>query len=254
MDSRHLTGNLIQLFNGYTAALGDSFIFHFGGVKPAIVSRDPVVMQHVLKTNYENYRKSEIQTKRMRHFLGPGLLTLHGEPWHTQRRLIHQGGFSTAKLAGMASMMHQSLIESLERFDRRARLGPVDIYSEMMNITFRMVSRSLFSASIRDDDVDYISHTISTVQEFMLRQVLQPYLDPWFTVSGELRRHERMRDRCDQIVLEYVRQRRMNPGQFDDLLQTLMQVVYSDTGKGMSDEHIMHESLQLLVAGHETSV
>jgi cytochrome P450 len=253
MDSRHKAGNLVELFNSYTASLGNSFVFHFGGLKPAIVSTDPVVLEHVLKANAENYQKSELQMKRMRHFLGPGLLTFHGEQWRKQRRLIHQGGFSTTKLAGMVAMMHQSLAESLERFDRRVQNGPVDIYSEMMNITFRMVSRSLFSASIKDDDVDYISETILIVQEFMLRQVVQPYLDPWFIISGELRKHERMRDRVDQIVLDYVRQRRMNPGQFDDLLQTLMDVVYSETGEGMSDESIMHESLQLLVAGHETS-
>jgi cytochrome P450 len=216
------------------------------------VSSDPVVMQHVLKTNYENYQKSEIQMRRMRHFLGPGLLTFHGEQWQTQRRLI-QHGFSPSKLESISGLMQHCLSESIERFDELVRVGAVDIYPEMMRMTFRMVSRSLFSASIRDEDVEYISRTISACQEFMVRQIVQPYLDPWFAMSGELRKHEEMRDRGDGIILDYVRQRRRNPEQFDDVLQILLDAVYSDSGRGMTDESILHESMQLLVAGHETS-
>jgi len=253
IDSRHMANNLIHVFNKYTATLGDTFLFHFGGVKTAIVSSDPAVMQHVLKTNYENYRKSPIQTKRMRHFIGPGLLTLHGQEWHTQRRLIHRGGFSATRLASMAATMQSSVDDSLEHFDGRARNGAVDIYPEIMQMTFRMVSRSLFSASIKDEDIDYLSRSISAVQAFLVRQVVQPYLDPWFAISGELGRHDAMRDRCYEIVRELIRERRRQPERHDDLLQALMDVVYGDTGKGMSDESIMHESLQLLVAGHETS-
>jgi cytochrome P450 len=60
-----------------------------------------------------------------------------------------------------------------------------------------------------------------------------------------------MRTRADAILLEYIRKRRNEPPG-NDLLQTLMDARYSD-GKGMSDELILSESMQLLVAGHETS-
>jgi len=60
-----------------------------------------------------------------------------------------------------------------------------------------------------------------------------------------------MRARADAILLEYIRKRRNEPPGHD-LLQTLMDARYSD-GEGMSDELILSESMQLLVAGHETS-
>jgi cytochrome P450 len=85
----------------------------------------------------------------------------------------------------------------------------------------------------------------------MVRQTIQPYLNPWFAVSGELRRHEEMRARADGILLDYIRRRRQEaPGR--DLLQILMDARYSD-GEGMSDQLVLSESMQLLVAGHETS-
>ncbi len=250
MDSRAMARNPVRVLSKYTELYGDTFRFYFGGVREAIVTTNPAVIQHVLKTNAENYHKSEIQVKRMGHFLGKGLLTTHGEAWRTQRRLI-QKGFDRKQLEILSSIMQDSLADSLREFDRQARNGPVDIYPHLMKMTFGMVGRSLFGAKLKDEDIDLISHTIMTVQGFMVRQTIQPYLNPWFAISGELRRHEEMRARADSILRDYIKRRRQEaPGH--DLLQILMDARYSD-GHGMSDDLVLSESMQLLVAGHETS-
>src|ERR1700720_198993 len=249
-DSRAMSRNPVQVLSRYNEIFGDTFRLYLGGLKEAIVTIDPAVIQHVLKTNAENYQKSEIQVKRMGHFLGKGLLTTHGEAWRTQRRLI-QKGFDRKQLDALSSIMQDSLTESLRDFDRQISAGPVDIYPQINKISFAMGPRSLFGARLKDDDIDLVSHTICTVQEFIVRQTLQPYLNPWFAASGELRKHEEMRVRADSILMAYIKQRRnQEPGH--DLLQTLMDARYSD-GEGMSDELVLSESMQLLVAGHETS-
>lgn len=250
LDSRAMAHNPVQVLTKYIALHGNTFRFYFGGIKEAIVTIDPVVIQHVLKTNSENYHKSEIQKKRMGHFLGKGLLTTEGEPWKTQRRLI-QTGFERKQLEVLSSIMQDSLADSLKEFDREAKIGPVDIYPLMMKITFAMVGKSLFGARLKEQDIELISLAISTVQEFMVRQTIQPYLNPWFAVSGELRKHEEMRSRAFGVLIDYIQQRRKEaPGH--DLLQILMDARYSD-GHGMSDDLVLSESMQLLVAGHETS-
>jgi cytochrome P450 len=250
LDSRAMAHNPVRVLTKYTALHGSTFRFYFGGVKEAIVTTDPVVIQHVLKTNSENYHKSEIQKKRMGHFLGKGLLTTEGEAWRTQRRLI-QSGFERKQLEVLSSIMQDSLADSLRDFDRQARMGPLDIYPLMMKITFAMVGKSLFGARLKEEDIDLISLAISTVQEFMVRQTIQPYLNPWFAVSGELSRHWDMRNRAFGVLREYLERRRKEaPGH--DLLQILMDARYSD-GHGMSDDLVLSESMQLLVAGHETS-
>jgi cytochrome P450 len=242
--------NPVRVLTKYIELHGDTFRFYFGGVKEAIVTINPIVIQRVLKTNSENYYKSEIQKKRMGHFLGKGLLTTEAEAWKTQRRLI-QTGFERKQLEVLSSIMQDSLADSLRDFDRQSRTGPVDIYPLMMKITFGMVARSLFGARLKEEDIDVISHAISTVQEFMVRQTIQPYLNPWFAVSGELRRHWDLRNRAFGILRDYIQRRRHEtPGH--DLLQILLEARYSD-GHGMSDELIVSESMQLLVAGHETS-
>ena len=245
-----MAANPVQVLSKYTELFGDTFRFYLGGIKEAIVTTNPAVIQHVLKTNAENYQKSEIQVKRMGHFLGKGLLTTHGEAWKTQRRLI-QKGFAPKQLEALTAIMQDSLAESLRDFDQQIHTGPVDIYPQLMKMTFAMVARSLFGAKLKDEDIDVVSNTICTVQEFIVRQTIQPYLNPWFEVTGELRKHEKMRARADGILMEYIKARRQQePG--NDLLQTLMDARYSD-GEGMSDEMVLSESMQLLVAGHETS-
>lgn len=245
-----MAANPVRVLSTYNELHGDTFRFYVGGIKEAIVTTDPAVIQHVLKTNADNYQKSEIQVKRMGHFLGKGLLTTHGEAWRTQRRLI-QKGFDRKQLEALSEIMQDSLSESLREFDRQICSGPVDIYPHLMKMTFAMVARSLFGAKLKDADIEVVSQTICTVQEFIVRQTLQPYLNPWFEVSGELRRHEAMRARADGILMGYIKTRRHQaPG--SDLLQTLMDARYSD-GEGMSDELVLSESMQLLVAGHETS-
>jgi len=242
--------NPVRVLSRYGEQFGDTFKFYLGGLKEAIVTTNPVVIQHVLKTNAENYQKSEIQVKRMGHFLGKGLLTTHGEAWRTQRRLI-QKGFDRKQLEALSSIMQDSLAESLLDFAGQVCAGPVDIYPHLMKMTFAMVAKSLFGARLKDEDIDLVSQTICTVQEFIVRQTLQPYLNPWFSVSGDLRRHEDMRARADGVLLEYITARRHQaPGH--DLLQTLMDARYAD-GEGMSDALVLSESMQLLVAGHETS-
>src|SRR5579862_5780882 len=124
-DSRAMFQNPVQVLSSYNKTYGDTFRLYLGGLKEAIVTVDPAVIQHVLKTNADNYQKSEIQVKRMGHFLGKGLLTTHGDAWRNQRRLI-QTGFK--ELGMLSSIMQDSLAESLQDFDSQIRVGPVDVY------------------------------------------------------------------------------------------------------------------------------
>jgi cytochrome P450 len=241
----------ISVFRRHGARLGDTFVFYFGGAKKSIVTSNPALMQHVLKTNYDNYGKSDIQLKRMGQFLGEGLLTSHGRYWHTQRKLIQQG-FHRDQLAALMPVMHQIVADCFEELDRMAGAGPVEMSSMLKKITFRTVGRSLFSTHLKESDIDFISNAISTVQEFMVRQIVQPYLQPWHVLSGELAHYQGIRSQGDAIVMGHIRRRRTEEQPSNDLLQILLDARYDD-GSGMDDMQILSESMQLLVAGHETS-
>jgi cytochrome P450 len=250
MDSRRMTDNPVGVMDEYRKLLGNTFSFHFGGIKKALVTCDPAYIQHILKDNYENYPKSEIEMKRMVHFLGKGLLTSHGKYWFTQRRLIQQG-FHKSRLARMMEGMHSIMDDTLAPIENSRET--INIHEQMNMITFRMAMQSLFNTRLSDDELNFISNTITDVQGFMVKQIVQPYLNPWFRLNGDLHKYETMRYRSDKIIFEHIIKRRAEGNQYDDLLQILMDARYSDTGEGMSDAQILAETIQLMVAGHETT-
>jgi cytochrome P450 len=242
----------LQTLKRHTDELGENFHYHFGGVRKVLVTSDPAVLRHVLKDHQENYRKSVIQTEHMADFLGSGLLTSHGDYWRRQRMLINQG-FRPNALAALSVVMHASIRDSLPRFDAAARSGPVDLCVELMNVTFAMAARSLFGTSMSQDEIASISAAIARIQAFMVRRIVQPYLRPWFVVSGQWREHQALRADGDAILMRHIRARRTSQERHGDLLQVLMDTVYEDSGRGMTDEQLLSECMQLLVAAHETS-
>ncbi len=176
-ETHRVIENPINVLADHAARLGETYYYHFGGVKKVLVSSEPAVVRHILKDNYANYRKSEFQMERIGHFLGPALLTSHGDYWLGQRRLM-QKGFRADKLAAMTAGMQASLDQKLADLDAASQAGPVNVYDQMVRTTFAMFARSLFSTSMTDDEIGLISDAIRDIQGFVLRQIVQPHLRP----------------------------------------------------------------------------
>ena len=252
MDARAMVRHPVSVFEKYRAKHGATFTFHFGGVKPSVVSTDPVVIEHVLRSNRSNYHKSDIQVERMVEFQSKGLVNIHGEAWLRQRRLLAQG-FKPNHLAKLLPMQQDVLEELMSGFDRAARDGPVDVHQQMVRFTLRLVGRSLFGRSMTEAELDQIGDTISTIQAFIVRQIVQPYKIPWFRLSGESERHQRLRREADAIVLRHIQARLARGSSGNDFLRIMLETPYHDTGRQMDEAQTLIESLQLMVAGNETS-
>lgn len=252
LDSGDMVKNPVQVFEKYRATLGPTFAFHFGGVKKTLVSSDPHFIQHILKDNQRNYRKSDIQVKRMAEFQGTGLLNSHDDFWLRQRRLLSQG-FSKNYLPNLLPLQMEVMREFLNGFGKAATSGPIDMYRQMVNLTLRLVGKSLFGDSMQDSHLEEIGLAISEIQAFMVRQIVQPYKIPWFRISGQTGQYQKIRRAADDVILNYVQERKRKTSDHQDLLQLLLTTPYKDTGELMSSDQVAIEILQLLVAGNETS-
>ncbi len=251
-DSRDMLRNPVAVFERYRTELGPTFTFHFGGVKPTMATSDPVVVEHVLKGHRDNYVKSAIQVDHMVEFQGKGLVNSHGEAWLRQRKLLAQG-FRPSHLAKLLPMQQEVLDELMRAFDRDASQGSVDVHHQMARFTLRLVGRSLLGRRIGDQELDQIGETITKIQSFIFGQVIRPYTIPWTWVSGQHAKYQKLRRDGDEIVLRHIRARLDHGGADGDLLRVLMETPYHDTGEPMSHEAVLIESIQLLVAGNETS-
>lgn len=229
---------------------GPTFVYYFGGVRKTIVTSEPAILRHVLKDNYDNYPKSEIQVENMVEFLGPGMLTEHGEPWKKRRRLI-QHGFRPKTFGRLAEIMRTSLDATLPDLGRRAAAGPVSLADEMMALTFGMAARTLFGANMANQEIQTISDAITDVQRFMVKQIIRPYLRPWYAINGQLAKHQAMRRQGDSVLRGRIQERKASTEAHEDVLQDMIEAQATDPV--MTDQQILHDGMQLLVAAHETS-
>ena len=248
-----MVSNPISVLHHHARETTPTYWYRFGGVRRVLVTTEPTVFRHVLKTNHRAYHKSDVQTKSMVEFLGEGLLTDPFEIWRPKRQLL-QKGFHVTRLDQLSRGMHRTMQECLASFAQRAANGPVAMRPEFTRMTFGMTARSFFGMNVPLADIHRISTAISKVQEFMVRQVVRPYLRPWYLASGTVARYQAMRHEADAILMRQIEARlRDGPSDEEDLLDILLDMLDPDAPHPMTLPQILAESMQLLVAGHETS-
>ncbi|MBT1707878.1 cytochrome P450 [Fulvivirgaceae bacterium PWU5] len=218
------------------------------GMMRVIATQDPGLIEHVLKNNHRNYQKSSIQTDYLGRFLGRGLLTANGDYWLKQRRLI-QPGFHMDKIQALYGIMENTVNRFLHNFPA----GTIDIYPLMHRLAFDMVIDTLFNVDVPAEKRTQLGSFISEVQEFVIKDVRQPYNRWWFRLSGEMSANLKKAEGARDVIRFLIRQRTATNTRHNDLLDMLLDARYEDNGEAMTESQVIDEILILLIAGHETT-
>jgi cytochrome P450 len=251
-EARALVRNPVAAMERYREELGPTFTLHLGGAKPAIVSINPNFIHQALHDT-ARYHVSTVRVDRMAEFQGQGLINSHGSEWLSKRRFLSQ---AVRRERLVALLPHQQLVleDLMDRMDPDLDRGVLDVHQLMIDLTSRLVARSIFGRRMADDQIDHIVQGIRRIQDLVLQQIFQPYLIPWFRISGKSRRYQRIRETGDQIAREYIRAREKNADEDGgDILGFLLSTPMGEAGEPMSKEQILIECMQFLVAGCETS-
>ncbi len=243
----------VTWFSRLNRQYGDTFFLRVPNGQRLLLTASPTLIRHVLQGNHRQYGKTWIQTKLLAGSLGQGLLTSEGEYWLRQRRLI-QPGFHREKLASLAAGMQDELERSNGEYDEIARSGKtVDLLGLMMRLTFRIVSRSLFSTDVPPAELDGVEHAVTEIQHHLVITVRRPWTIPWRKISGEFRRAAALKDTVDLMLYRIIDERLDSGSKGHDLLDMLVDARYEDSGTGMTRQQLRDETLILYAAGHETS-
>ena len=253
LETPQLVDNPINVLKQHTDSVGDTFTYYFGGVQKVLVSSNKEIIRHVLKTNHSNYHKSPIQTKHMVRYLGLGLLSDNWENWRPKRR-IFQRSFNVSDLDDQSLTMHASLDEYIPTFDALIDKGPLNFSESLCEFIFTMTARTLFGISMPAEEINQISLAVSKIQNFMVHQVFQPYRNPWFKLSGQVASHQKIRREGDQLLLNRIKTylSSENTDQ-SNLLDTLLSMLDEQSEPSLTLEQVLAETMQFIVAGHETS-
>jgi cytochrome P450 len=251
MASRDSTQKLLRWARAYGDIVYYRFFdFHF------YVLFHPKHIEQVLVGKTSNFVKG-ITSRANPELFGNGLLTSDGDFWRRQRRLSNPA-FHRESLVRYAEIT----VEEAARLMDGWRNGEKrNIHNDMMNVTLRIVLRSLFGSEL-GESLSVIEPALDTI---MVSSSGYHSIAFYLGLPTPMRRrHFLAVQKLNEIVYgliargrENLRSDGNNTGNTErhgakDLL-TLLLTARDDDGNSMSDQQLRDEVITLLLAGHETT-
>lgn len=221
------------------------------GPQRAYLAIDPKYLKHILLDNRDNYIKGDAYDP-FRLLVGNGLVTSNGDLWRRQRRLV-QPSFQKDSMKVFVEKMVETSVEVLERWgEDRSSLQRVDMAQEMMQLTMRVIGKTMFGVDL-DDETDRSSKAFKDVMSYVIKQGNVPFRLPlWIPIPSNIRLRKAL-NTLDSIVYGIINARKADPGEHSDFLSMCLNATDKETGEGMSDEQVRDEVVTMFLAGHETT-
>ncbi len=241
-DVLQLRANPLSLFIEALREPAEMVRYQFGPYRAVLAKRAEHV-EHVLVKNHDNYLKGQ-NYEPLKLTLGEGLVTSEGELWKRQRKLL-QPAFHHRSLAMFADVMSRATEALVDEWE--ADPTETDLHRAMMQLTFRIVCLTLFSADVQTDgDFGDALHDLLDWTNRRSETLIRPPL--WMPTPGNVR-FKRSRRRFDDLIYALIRERRESGEPKGDLLDMLL----AACDDGMPEHLVRDELITLALAGHETT-
>lgn len=211
----------------------------------------PQQVEQVLLGKTSNFVKG-MTSRANPELFGNGLLTSDGEFWRRQRRLSNPA-FHRESILRYSEVTAEEAAGMLDTWKGGESL---DIHKKMMNVTLRIVLRSLFGSELGEGT-----------------RIIEPALEAIMVASSgfhsiigyfgvptrrRVRYFRAVRD-LDRVVYGLIARGREKLARGEDAgngakdLLTLLLMARDDDGNSMTDQQLRDEVITLLLAGHETT-
>jgi cytochrome P450 len=214
---------------------------------------DPAITTEILKTNPDNFPKSDRVGAGLRPLLGNSVFLTNGDVWKRQRRIIDPA-FEGGRLRDTFPAMWAA---SEAAVDRMPTGDSVEIEELASHAAADVIFRTLFSIPIEHDVASRVFH------EFRAHQRTQPILNLAAFIKGPRwmpRFFKRETLRTAQVIrqligdLTRVRLAQIADGTApDDLATKIMTTVDPETGDRFDVDEMVDQVAIFFLAGHETS-
>jgi cytochrome P450 len=238
-----------------TQSLGQTWKMDTLGFNFTIISMSPTNLQHMLKTNFDNYVKGADFYERFAPLLGNGIFNVDGEMWYHQRK-VASNIFTTNNFQTYMTSVFLDMIERVTSvLDDAAQSGRVVCLSDLFyRFTFDSFCKIAFGVdffAITSDNVPFLD-AFDKVQLVVSNRFVNPMWkleelvrNVW-TWSDPLKENMPL---IDEVVYGIIRDRRREPRvDRNDLLSLFME---ADTEQ--SDKELHDVVLNFLLAGRDTT-
>ncbi len=225
---------------------GDVSSFTLGSFDIWLVC-DPELIEELLLRHHDKLVKDEL-THDLEELLGQGLLTSEGDFWKRQRKLASPA---------LRRRQIESYADSMVRLTHQTMDGwedgeVVDFHHSMMQLTLRIVVKTLFNIEVGDDIVE-VEEALEDAMHFfhVMAHTLWRFLPEFVPTPSKFKFQDAVRQ-LDEVVYRLIEQRKADGEPGDDLLWALLSAV-DDEGSSMTDQQLRDECITIFLAGHETT-
>ncbi|KAG0228350.1 hypothetical protein BGW41_003449 [Actinomortierella wolfii] len=235
------------------------------GLGQVIAINEPVCLEHVLKTNFENYEKGAILNTVLRQVLGDGIFDSDGQIWRMHRKTASHV-FSTKIYRQLIDgTFHEHTQHLCAVLDRAAASGkPVDLQALFLRLTldaFAKLSFGLDIDSLGKDGQD----PFGSAFDFAVQQTDMRFLNPLWRItevfSGSARKMRQSVAVIDRYAYDAIRKRKQETSEErerrqvngrEDLLDLFLKY-RDDEGRALSDVELRDVYVNFIIAGRDTT-
>ncbi|XP_020597893.1 cytochrome P450 704C1-like [Phalaenopsis equestris] len=230
-----------------------------------IYTTDPAIVEHILKTNFKNYGKGQINYENLKELFGDGIFRVDGEKWHHQRKLA-TSEFSTRALRNYNSSVFKTNAAKLAHMiSEKARSNvAMDIQELFMSSTMDSIFKVGFGFDLKnlDGSVDGVKFTkaFDNLSVYTIRRYVDPFwkIKRLFNIGCEAKFKEDIKVLNDFIYnLIRAKNEQINSGKNnlekkEDILSRLMTEMEKDP-ENITFEYLRDITLNFVIAGKDTT-
>ncbi len=224
------------------------------GMKLFIVN-DLDIVGRVLDDPRREYPKHPVLMDMLGPLIGNSVFSANGQDWADQREMVNPA-FQHTNLKRAYAMMHGAAQDVVATMRGQDLSRPVDVDPMMTHVTADIIFRTIFSVQLSFAESSRIYRLFQRYQTMAQRSTSLnmnglPRL-------GYARRTRRAAREIHDIVAAVMRPRYdaraagRRPAQAD-ILEALMDARHPRTGAAFTFEELVHQTLLIFLAGHETS-
>ncbi len=217
----------------------------------AFLLNHPSHVEHVLQTNYRNYRKAPM-IDRLKPLFGEGLVTAQGEFWAKQRQLI-QPAFHRKKIEALVPVMVDVSRTHLDQWSSALGKGAeFNLSDDIANLTLETVLRTMFTAGLGSARKE-ASQALVLANEVITKRVWNLTNVSSYFPTRKNRRFSAAVAMLHGIVERAIADRRLQDSFGDDLLGILLTAALGEKDEWMNEELLRDEVITLMLAGYEST-
>lgn len=220
---------------------GPVFKFYLGR-KPALALIGPDHNRFVLEQTDKLFTMQE-GYKFLIPMFGEQVFFVAGHEEYLEQKAIMKPAFRGAMMASYIQVMKD---ETQRWLDTLADEGEFELVSSMERLTMYIAASALLGESFREQLGDHFAELYRDLAAGI------EYLLPTNLPLPRFIRRDRARAKLEALIEAVIKQRRADPGRYDDFMQVFLDSTYSD-GSPAPAEVIRTLIMGLVFAGHETT-